>query len=243
MGSHRDQARSAVGRNAIAGGGNGARPAQAHPAEATSQVRADVAKFFFDLRRTIGASAPQAAQQLKTSVSVIAALERADVSELPPWVETQRIVMGYADWAGIDGRPVLTALGILAKEAEQRRLTAQQAAAVRPAVNASSERLRQVRLALADGARRLPMEAYNHARERPVRTFYALSMPLALLLLTLHPHFFRDVGSVAYKPFKSAVVSVGDMWAVSFAPRREGLKWIEFSDPRRRRSDKIEPNG
>ncbi len=99
---------------------------------ATRQISADVSRFFVDLRRTIGTSQAGAAAQLKTTGSVIAALESADVEHLPPWSETQRIVMGYAAWAGIDGRPVLTALGILAREAEQRRQTARQAQAVRP---------------------------------------------------------------------------------------------------------------
>jgi hypothetical protein len=191
-----------------------------------------------DLRRTIGCSAPDAARQLRTTVAVIGALERADIAHLPPWPETQRIVMGYAAWAGIDGRPVLTALGILAKEAEQRRQTARQAEAVRPAINASSERLRQIQSAIAEGARRLPMEALNQARERPVRTFYTLSLPLALLLLLLNP---QGIGGAMARPFKSVLGSVQDMMAVSFAPRREGLRWIEVSDPRKRRGDRLAP--
>lgn len=218
------------------------RAAQPEPAEATRQVRADVARFFVDLRRTIGASVPQAAAQLKTSMNTIGALERADVAALPAWPETQRIVMGYAAWAGIDGRPVLTALGILLKEAQQLRQTAQQAAAVRPAVTASSERLKQIQLAIAEGARRLPMEALIQARERPVRTFYALSMPLAILLLSLNSHFLRDVATAVHRPFKAVVAAVQDTWAVTFAQHREGLRWIEVSDPRRRRADRLTPD-
>ena len=205
---------------------------------ATRQMRADVSRFFIDLRRTIGTSAAGAATQLRTTPLVIAALESADVDQLPPWGETQRIVMGYAAWAGIDGRPVLTALGILAREAEQRRQTAQQAEAVRPAVNASSERLRQIQAAIAEGARRLPQEALNQARERPVRAFYALSLPLALLLLLLNP---QGLGAAMAKPFKSVVTTVHDVLAVNFAPRREGLLWIEVNDPRTRRADRLSP--
>lgn len=230
--SHRDVARGRPVRSAAA-----ASPSAAEAADrATRQIRADVSRFFVDLRRTIGASVPDAARQLKTPPAVIAALEAADVEHLPPWAETQRIVMGYAAWAGIDGRPVLTALGILAREAEQRRQTARQAEAVRPAVNASSERLRQIQAAIAEGARRLPIEALNQARERPVRTFYTLSLPLAVLLLTLNP---QGIGGAVAKPFKSGVAAVQDFLAVTFAPRREGLRWIEVSDPRTRRGDRL----
>lgn len=244
MSAHRDSARAAAGRGAFAGGGDAAlaaRSAQETAAGnvATRQVRADVARFFIDLRRTIGASAPDVARQLKTNAAVIAALERADVSALPPWTETHRIVMGYTAWAGIDGRPVLAALGILAKEAQQLRQVARQAAAVRPAVTASSERLRLMQLAIAEGARRLPREALNQARERPVRTFYALSVPMLLVLLSLNANASGTLFSALPRPIKSAAAAVQDMLAVSFAPRREGLVWIEVRDPRSRRSDKV----
>lgn len=246
VGTHRVNARRGVGGAGFAGGGSLQRAAAVAPGqrtaaatEATSQVRAEVAKFFVDLRRTIGASAAQASQHLKTPIPVISALERADVGALPPWPETQRIVLAYTAWAGIDGRPVLTALGILLTEAKQRRQTEQQAAAVRPAVSASSERLRQIRLAISEGARRLPQEAFNHVRQRPVRTFYALSTPLALLMLSLHPHFFRDAANFLSRPVSAVVSKAEDIWAVNFAPRREGFRWIEVSDPRNRRDDKL----
>lgn len=213
------------------------RTARTAPAEATSQIRIDVARFFVDLRRAIGANIPQAAQQLGTSINTLAALERADASALPPWSETQRVVMGYAAWAGIDGRPVLTALGILVREEEHRRQMARQAAAVRPAVTASAERLRQIQLAITEGARRLPKEALKEARERPVRTFYALSMPLALLLLTLNSHFLKDAAHLAGRPLRAASHAIGDAWAVTFAPHRDGFRWIEVSNPRSRRGD------
>lgn len=199
----------------------------------------DVARFFIDLRRTIGANVPQAAQQLRTSINTLAALERADASGLPPWAETQRVVMGYAAWAGIDGRPVLAALSILVREEEHRRQMARQAAAVRPAVTASAERLRQIQFAITEGARRLPKEALKEARERPVRTFYALSMPLALLLLSLNSHFLKDVAHFVGRPLRAATHSISDMWAVTFAPHREGYRWIEVNNPRSRRSDRL----
>lgn len=232
--SHRENAKASAVRNAAVGPASATQSADL----ATRQIRADVSRFFVDLRRTIGTSAAGVAHQLKTTASVIAALESADVDRLPAWPETQRIVMGYAAWAGIDGRPVLTALGILAREAEQRRQTARQAEAVRPAVNASSERLRQIQAAIAEGARRLPQEALNQARERPVRTFYTLSLPLALLLLLLNP---QGVGAAVTKPFKAVITAAHDMLAVSFAPHREGLRWIEVSDPRTRRADRLSP--
>lgn len=233
MSSHRDIFYREVVRGRVA---EVPRSAAEASYRATLQIRADVGRFFLDLRHTLGASVPDAARRLTTLPAVIAALETADIESLPPWSETQRIVMGYAALAGIDGRPALTALGILACEAEQRRQTVQEAEAVRPAFNASSERLRQIQVAIAEGARRLPIEALNQARERPVRTFYTLSLPLALLLLLLNP---QGIGGALAKPFNSGVASVQDFLAVTFAPRREGLRWIEVSDPRTRRGDRL----
>ena len=206
---------------------------------ATSQIRTDVARFFVDLRRTIGVSPVQAATHLRTSLPVIFALEQADIHSLPPWPEVQRIVTAYAAWTGIDGRPVLTALGILLREAAQRRQMARQAEALRPAMNATSERLRQMRTVIAESAMRLPMEALNQARERPVRTFYALSLPLGLVLVMLNANVLGGALSHLPVPFKAAAGYLHDVMAVHFAPEREGLKWIEVTDPRSRRSDRL----
>ncbi len=99
--------------------------------------------------------------------------------------------------------------------------------------------MRQIQAAIAEGARRLPQEALNQARERPVRTFYALSLPLALLLVLLNP---QGLGAAVAKPFRSVVAAAHDVLAVNFAPRREGLRWIEVSDPRTRRGDRLSPD-
>lgn len=206
---------------------------------ASAQIRADVARFFVDLRRTIGVSPAEAAAHLRTSLSTISALEQADAQNLPPWPQVQRIVSAYTAWARIDGTPVLTALGILARDAEQRQQMARQAEALRPAMNASSERLRQMRAVIAESAKRLPIEALNQARERPVRTFYALSVPLGLVLVILNTDVLGGALSYLPGPFKATARYLHDVMAVHFAPEREGLKWIEVTDPRSRRSDRL----
>lgn len=209
-------------------------PSQIVPA----QVRADVSRFFHNLRHAVGLSPRQAAEQLKTHAGVIVALERADVDALPPWTETQRVVMAYSALAGIDGRPVLSALAALRSDAEYRRQMAHRFAAIHPAVIASADRLMQAGFVLAEGAKRLPREALVHARERPARTFYAVSLPMALLLLALNSN---DIGKALVRPFASAVATVRDALTVNFPPVREGLKWIEVTDPRARRADKLPP--
>lgn len=208
----------------------------------TAQIRADVARFFIDLRRAIGATSLQIAAQLRTHAGVIAALERADVETLPPWPETQRVVLGYVAWAEIDGRPVLSALAALYSEAEHRRQMAQRFAAVRPAIIASAERLRHASIVFAEGAKRLPREALNQARERPARTFYALSLPLGLVLALLNSNVLAAAAQQMPRPVVRAAVALQDALAVRFPAVREGLRWIEVADPRSRRADKLPPN-
>ncbi|MEZ5898920.1 MAG: hypothetical protein R3D51_05425 [Hyphomicrobiaceae bacterium] len=250
MSTHRDIARSRSGSVVSVGGGrplpHTARQTAGQYAagvraegEATAQIRADVARFFRDLRSTIGVDQIQAATALRTSLAAISALEQADAARLPAWPEVERIVMAYAAWAGIDARPVLTALGILVRDAHQRQQTARQAEAARPAVNASAEHLRHMRNAIAETAMRLPIEALNQARERPVRTFYALSLPLGLALLMLNTNMLSGTLSHVRGPFTSAAHYLHDVMAVHFAPEREGLRWIEVTDPRARRSDRL----
>lgn len=212
-------------------------------AGASAQIRSDVSRFFIDLRHAIGAGPEQVAAVLRTSPDTVLALESADVRKLPSWQDVERIVGVYTAWAGIDGRPALTALGILYREAEQHRQLARQAEALSPAINASTERLRQMRDVIAEGAKRLPIEALNQARERPVRTLYALSVPLGLVLILFNTSALGGVMSHLPGPIKSVTVYVHDVMAVQFAPEHEGLRWIEVSEPRQRRSDRLKQHG
>ena len=206
-------------------------------------MRADVARFFGDLRRVIGAGTFHTAAKLGTHAGVISALEHADVESMPAWPETQRVVISYTAWAGIDGRPVLSALSVLFREVEDKRRVAAQSAAIRPAVAASAARLRQASLMIAEGAKRLPREALNQARERPVRTFYAVSLPLGFLVLALNTGLLNRAVAHVPAPIVRAAAAVKDTIAVHFAPVREGLRWIEVDNPRSRRSDKLPPTG
>lgn len=238
-----DARRQQGGRGAI-----GAPQAARQPGRSTSatspehivpaQVRADVSRFFVNLRKAVGLTPREVAGRLRTHASAIAALERGDCDSLPSWPETERLVMAYASLAGIDGRPVLSALAALRAEAEHRRQMQQHLSLVHPALSASADRLYQAGLVIAEGAKRLPRQALNQARERPARTFYALSLPLALLVVSLNS---RDLVGAVAKPFTSVVVAMRDTLSAHFPPVREGLRWIEVADPRSRRADKLPP--
>ncbi len=207
----------------------------------TVPVHSQVAVFFRDLRKFLGITQQQAATQLLTHVQVIEALENADVRYLPPWPETARIVMAYAAWARIDGRPVLSALAALQNGSLPRRPLPARNAATYAHMQQSVVRLRQAGVVLVEGAKRLPQEAMNQARERPARTFYAVSLPMCLVLLMLNTSILQGAFTTISGPVAKFGSSLRETMAVRFAPVREGLRWIEVDDPRSRRDDKLTP--
>jgi hypothetical protein len=180
---------------------------------------------------------------MRVHPEIIEALETGQVEYLPPWPQTARIIMDYTSVAGIDGRPVLTAVGGLLIALQRSRdpapvqrqdSHAPQAAHVAQAgghfVRAGS--------AIANGARRLPKDAMHQIRERPQRALYALSLPLFILLF-FHASIFDGIA----RPFGAAVNYASAYFQEHFAPVRDGFRWIEVSDPRSRRADKLQIAG
>lgn len=84
-------------------------PTQTQPAIA-SPSHHEAGILFRRIREVAGLTLVQTAQRLHTFPSVIDALERGDFEHLPPWPETVVVVSGYTALAGIDPRPVLTAI-------------------------------------------------------------------------------------------------------------------------------------
>jgi hypothetical protein len=232
--------RRGVGRNVSVGGrvrvertARGRGENSEHP-----QIAYDrdlIGRFFLDLRRALRLTLPQAAHYLQIHTSIIEALETGQVEYLPPWQETAHIVMGYTSMAGVDGRPVLNAIGNLILMLEPVPEPApEDEKPVGYASQAGGHFLR-AGSAIANGARRLPKDAIYQIRERPQRALYALSLPLVILL------FFHGsiLGAIAH-PFSSAVNHVSVYFQEHFAPVRDGLRWIEVNDPRSRRADKLQ---
>ncbi len=224
------------------------------PAFAHNQV--NCARFFADMRRVLGVSQQQVAGQLVTRVETIDALERADISQLPPWPETARVVMAYAAAAGIDGRPVLSAIAEMMREWDavhgQRAQTVEllpppphlpqpqpQHKMGRLPSRLPVDRFRRAGNAIAHGAARLPREALAQVRRRPDRAFYAVSFPLVLLVVAANTTLLATPLGFLTRPVASAAQGVKAYYQERFAPVREGFKWIEVDDPRDRRGDKL----
>ena len=70
----------------------------------------EAGQLFRRIRQVAGLSLPECAERLQTRLAVVDALERGDFQRLPPWPETVKVVSGFTGLAGIDPRPVLTAI-------------------------------------------------------------------------------------------------------------------------------------
>lgn len=233
----------------------------------TSRDRQLVARFFRDLRRALRLTLPQAAHYLRVHPEIIEVLETGQVEYMPPWPQTAQIIIDYTAMAGVDGRPVLNAVGALVASIQVPQPPVWQPPVSRPPVSpapVSRARVSQAPVshagvsqewpdeeapekepsgrqfmragsAIANGARRLPKDAIDQIRERPQRALYALSLPLFLLLF-----FHASIFGLIARPFSAAVSQASAYFQEHFAPVRDGFRWIEVSDPRSRRDDKLQ---
>lgn len=231
----------------------------------TDSTRANIARLFFDLRSALRVTPQQLALHLQTSPNTIAALEAGDFEHLPVWSETARIVVAYTALAGIDGRPVLAALvdtirrsnsvpllapptqtaKVMHTPAAQHARVGHQVEQPASAAQVQSAKVPKVGkilaagTAFANGAKRLPAGALEQVRQRPQRALYAISMPLAVVLLLFNTSALEAAFSHVPRPVARVAQDVRSYFQVQFAPVREGLRWIEVDDPRRRRGDKL----
>lgn len=212
-----------------------AAPRQRAPAVPSAQIRSNIARLFWDLRNALQLSPYQAAANLLTHSDVIGLLEAGHFEMLPPWPETARIVMTYTSMAGVDGQPVLNAIADVLRASALQVQAQPQPSPQRIQV----ERLRQAGTAFANGAKKLPAGALKQVRERPERAFYAVSLPLAIILLLLNSSVLQAAFNHVPRPVARMVTDVRQFFQEQFAPVHEGLRWIDVDDPRRRRGDKL----
>jgi hypothetical protein len=223
-----------------------------------AQKRAAIARFFTDLRRALRLTLPQAAMQTRARIEVLEALEAGRVEYLSSWAETARIVTSYTALAGIDSRPVLSAISHLLHElsrveaqytqynnanvAAQYQVPHRAMSAAMPATydapthdDAPAHGPQNMRAGFATRAMRLPRGAMQQIRRRPDRAFYTLSLPLGALILALNTSVLSQIA----QPFSGAVRWAEASYGELFPPVRDGFRWIEVDDPRSRRADKL----
>jgi hypothetical protein len=124
--------------------------------------------------------------------------------------------------------------------ADQARATAPMPlpAAIVPATTSRSGRRSQ------PIARKPKTSSERSAQRRRTRALFALSAPVALLAALVYvahaaPRPVYHTIALLPGPARHAVRAVLDYAVLLTAPRREGLRWIEVSDPRLRKADKL----
>jgi len=200
--------------------------------------------IFRNMRLAMKVSRETIARRLATSTACVDTFEAGAVAALPHAKETDRIVRGYCELLRLDPEPILWRIrGHAQALAEQARSAAPMPlpAAIVPSTAGRSAHRSQpgARTERTRGERPQP-----HAHRRRTRALFALSAPVALLAALVYVAHaaprpvYRAVGLLP-QPAGRAVRVVLDYVVLLTAPRREGLRWIEVSDPRLRKADKL----
>lgn len=222
------------------------RPHGAHASYASVEpppavLASEVGRFFHDLRVALNLNLAQAAQALATRVDIIVALERGQVGALPPWPETCRIVRTYAGFASLDPRPVLHSLEQLYVSMPRVVPPAASRRSRMPDLGQGAPLLR----AIGGGGRRAAEAARNVRRAvndragRPGMALFTVTMGIALILLITQTAVLEAAVSQLPPSMKRIVRGAQNYVIVHLSPVRDGLRWIDVSDPRTRRSDKL----
>jgi hypothetical protein len=194
-----------------------------------------LALIFRNMRLAMRVSRETIARRLATTAATIDSFEQGAVGALPHWKETCRIVRAYGALARMDTEPILLriheelqALARQSRPATPVEFTGRPAPRTQPTVPRS--RRGQVRAS---------------RRRRRARVLFALSAPLALAVAVVYlaqaapQPVYRAIGLLP--DAAEHLVRAGlDYVVVLSAPRRDGLRWIDVSDPRVRKADKLQ---
>jgi hypothetical protein len=197
-----------------------------------------VGKIFRNMRSALKVSRDALARRLATSAAVIDSFEAGAISALPHWKETERIVRSYCDLLRFDPEPVLWRLrSQFQTAANYARSTPQPPPPPRLGGPRHGSRTEGSMAAVPGGAR-------PARRRRRARTLFVLSTPIVFAagLVYLGQSASRPVyQAIALLPLPIAgPVRAGFDYLVGLTtPSRDGLTWIEVSDPRSRKTDKL----
>jgi hypothetical protein len=193
-----------------------------------------IGKIFRNMRTALKVPRDALARRLATSTAVIDSFEAGAIGALPHWKETERIVRSYCDLLRFDPDPVLWRLRSQFQVAvNYARPAPQPSAQSRSSVSRPGFRGESSTAGARPGRRR-----------RRARTLFVLSTPIvfAATLVYLGQSASRPVyQAIALLPLPIAgPVRAGfDYFVGLTTPSRDGLTWIEVSDPRSRKTDKL----
>jgi hypothetical protein len=209
------------------------RGAVAHGGEPSYERDEQLGRIFHNMRLSMKASRDLIARRLATAVSTVENFEAGAVGAFPHWRETERIVRGYCELLRLDPAPILWRI---------RSQLQAPASGVRPTAASTPNP--------AAGLRRPPSHPPPHTgparRRRRGRVLFALSAPIALAAVVVYLthvasgpvyHGIGMLPDVLRKPVRAGL----DQLMLLTATTRDGLRWVDVSDPRARKADKLEP--
>lgn len=210
-----------------------------------------LAEIFRNMRRVLNVSADALARELRTSRVVIAALEAGAVYALPPWGETHRIVVTYAQRAGVDARPILARLeGYLIYNVTGESGGASPKLPVRSVTRAAADRQQRPSRAQSDSAQsplKRPQGARKRRRRRAVK-LVVWSLLLAavggmIVAARLKPDLLLETARRLPPQVATTAITSAELLVFRAAPRQDGLSWVDMADPRVRKADKLRSAG
>jgi hypothetical protein len=200
-------------------------------------------QIFINMRRAMNVSRETIARRLATRASTIDDFEAGAVAALPHWKETHRIVRGYCELLRLDPEPILwrirSHLDGLSNHA-------------RPPMPAQRPQMPTAPAVRSNGMPAAAMVRNEEETERPraarrrrrMRTLFTLSAPVALLAGLVYaaqaaPQFVYPLIAMLPDRLEVPVRAGLEYMVLMTAPSRDGLRWIEVSDPQVRKADKL----
>ena len=209
---------------------------------------AELGQIFRNMRLAMKVSRETIARRLATSTACVDNFEAGAVAALPHAKETDRIVRGYCELLRLDPEPILWRIrSHLEALAEGARAAATMPLPAAIVPTSSGRSVRQTSHGAKTAASSKSERSTNRSPSpfrRRTRALFALSAPIALLAALVYvahaaPRPVYRFIALLPAPAGPAVRASLDYLVLLTAPRREGLWWIEVSDPRLRKADKL----
>lgn len=204
---------------------------------AASTPRDEAGELLSAIRTALGLTEVELATLLATTPRIVFALEHGWREALPEWPDVERIVIRWVGLARMDPAPALNILAAGLDNAAKpvpTKSVDDRAGSQRPTPRRITK--------LADAARGLVArreEPRMVPAGRAARLALAVGVLVALGTASTQTAVVAAAVASLPAPAERAVRSLTDYFAVTFAPLRQGHRWIDVADPRSRRGDKL----
>lgn len=219
---------------------------QRQPTAPVDIVDGEVGQLFSQLRRALGIPGDTMARLLGTTTATLAALEAGEISRLPAWPETERVVRAYTVLAGIDPGPMLARIRVRLDRPSAmvpvRSVPGKALVLAGPKPDRSAPRSKKTArkpVEPASGPQRLVPARLRSIRVS--RRMAAISAAVGII-----GALFMAIGPLAAAmpvPMQRAIMAAVDKIAWGSVTLPDGMRLIDPANPRARRGDKLRTAG